>query len=263
MLSPSFFRLSASEARELAHGGGADGWSVGRVLEALEHPALNDFYILLDHDVEQGYKAAIHYYVGTPAQVRAWARPLDLPAEVFSAEVCACLSIFGVRGRDSFEVTTSYMYISPDGKIQRSVGLPASCAEVSPEGRDWLAYDVDRFFAVLVGIQLALMHSAVVPTMCGRCRASSLVPMPRGSSRAPGRVKVYKLSAPAGGLADALRSLPAEPVPRVRHCAAWGVRGHYRRLKSGVQVYVRPHVRGPEREAGAPGREYLLCKEEI
>ena len=39
----------------------------------------------------------------------------------------------------------------------------------------------------------------------------------------------------------------------------WSVRGHYRRLRSGRTVYVKPCVKGPERlAASVPGREYCL-----
>ena len=33
-----------------------------------------------------------------------------------------------------------------------------------------------------------------------------------------------------------------------RSCTAWGVRGHYRRYKSGKVVYIKSHVRSTEKE---------------
>jgi hypothetical protein len=42
-----------------------------------------------------------------------------------------------------------------------------------------------------------------------------------------------------------------------RHCEAWGVRGHYRHYKSGKVAYIKPHVRGKEKEKYT-GREYTL-----
>lgn len=258
---PSFLRLSVAEVQQLARGGGANGWSVGRVREALEHPALTDFYVYLDHDVERGYKPVIRYLTGATASVlsgRCLAHTA-VPAEVSATDFCACLVMWGVRGDEAFEITTSFLWVSPDGRIQRSIGFPDPCAEVSQEHRDRMSYNVDNFFSVLVGLQLAITHTAAAPFMCGRRRPRFCVPMPRGASRAPGRVRIYKLGVPSGDLAGALRALPPEPVPRVRHCPAWGVRGHYRRLRSGRTVYVRPCVKGPERlAASVPGREYSL-----
>ena len=43
----------------------------------------------------------------------------------------------------------------------------------------------------------------------------------------------------------------------IRHCPAWGVRGHYRHYKDGRCVYVRPCVKGPDRSQYC-GREYEL-----
>ena len=45
------------------------------------------------------------------------------------------------------------------------------------------------------------------------------------------------------------------------HCDAWGVRGHYRYLKSGKVSYVKPYVKGRKKDAYS-GREYVLFKED-
>lgn len=53
---------------------------------------------------------------------------------------------------------------------------------------------------------------------------------------------------------------PARPqAERTRHCAAWGVRGHWREYKSGRRVYIAPYAKGARR-ADYAGREYELIK---
>ena len=60
---------------------------------------------------------------------------------------------------------------------------------------------------------------------------------------APGELKAAALPAENGRGYD-------------RHCPAWGVRGHWRHYRSGKVVFIRAHVKGPERGKGAPGRAY-------
>ena len=48
---------------------------------------------------------------------------------------------------------------------------------------------------------------------------------------------------------------------RVWHCPAWGVRGHYRNYADGRRTYVKPYVKGQQREKYR-GRNYELFGKE-
>lgn len=258
---PCFLRLSVPEVDLLTRAGGPNGWSVGRVVESLERPALNSLDVYLANGVTRGYELLLRYVVGGVPLVRALTRPVDIPAEVSSASSCACMVMWGFQGREVFELATAYLFVSPEGRIQRSIGFPQACAEVSEEMRAQMVRNVDHFFALLVGIEQVILHAVAAPVMCSRRRSPFPVPLARGAAGKPGRVRIFRLSPSAGSadLSEAVGKLPPEPAPRVRHCPAWSVRGHYRRLRSGRTVYVKPCVKGPERlAASVPGREYCL-----
>lgn len=57
-----------------------------------------------------------------------------------------------------------------------------------------------------------------------------------------------------------------ESAPRLKQpikytCPAWGVRGHIRHLKDGREIYVRPCIKGKDRNKYV-GKEYKLLKQE-
>ena len=234
---PCFLRLSVPEVDLLTRAGGPNGWSVGRVVESLERPALNSLDVYLANGVTRG-ELLLRYAVGGVPLVRALTRPVDIPAEVSSASSCACLVMWGFHGREVFELATAYLYVSPEGRIQRSIGFPQACAEVSEEMRAQMVRNVDHFFALLVGIEQVILHAVASPVMCSRRRSPVPFPLARGAAGKPGRVRIFRLSPSAGSadLSEAVGKLPPEPAPRVRHCP-----------------------KGPERlAASVPGREYCL-----
>lgn len=75
---------------------------------------------------------------------------------------------------------------------------------------------------------------------------------------APGKVLVYQLPSVTDEMKSRIRK-HIEVI--VRHCEAWGVRGHYRHYKNGTVVYIKPYVKGINKSA-YKGREYVLFKEE-
>ena len=54
--------------------------------------------------------------------------------------------------------------------------------------------------------------------------------------------------------------LTKRDVTHIIKCPAWGVRGHYRHMKSGLLVYVKPYVKGKQRKDFDKyvGKEYRL-----
>lgn len=81
----------------------------------------------------------------------------------------------------------------------------------------------------------------------------------------PKKTRLYRLVHMSDDQADELkRSIAAECEKRTRErlCSAWGVRGHYRHYKSGKVAYIKPHVRGKEKEKYT-GREYALFPKNI
>lgn len=65
---------------------------------------------------------------------------------------------------------------------------------------------------------------------------------------------VIKLS---GSMTLSIESFKKSEVPKeiVRHCEAWGVRGHYRHYKNGNVVYIAPYIKGKGR---LKKKEYLV-----
>ena len=74
------------------------------------------------------------------------------------------------------------------------------------------------------------------------------------------KTRLYRLVHMTDDQAEELKKTIAaecEKRKRERLCSAWGVRGHYRHYKSGKVAYIKPHVRGKEKEKYT-GREYAL-----
>jgi len=53
----------------------------------------------------------------------------------------------------------------------------------------------------------------------------------------------------------------SNPESKEWKCPAWGVRGHYRHFADGRSCYVRPHVKGKNKDK-YDGRKYVLFKEQ-
>ena len=70
----------------------------------------------------------------------------------------------------------------------------------------------------------------------------------------PGKVRVLDISATAEEVREYVRR---ESAVHTWHCPAWGVRGHYRHYKTGKVSYVKPYVKGKNKNA-CQGREYAL-----
>lgn len=78
----------------------------------------------------------------------------------------------------------------------------------------------------------------------------------KGKKRKP-TVRLYKCYT----LKKDWESAPRLKQPIKYTCPAWGVRGHIRHLKNGKEVYVRPCVKGKDRNKYV-GKEYKLLKQE-
>ena len=81
----------------------------------------------------------------------------------------------------------------------------------------------------------------------------------------PNNVVLRPVSLDINGYSDDLRkqSDGVTGIVKEWHCAAWGVRGHYRHYKSGKVVFINSYTKGKLRNQGVPGREYDLhncCK---
>ncbi|MBQ8054894.1 MAG: hypothetical protein IJ198_14000 [Lachnospiraceae bacterium] len=70
----------------------------------------------------------------------------------------------------------------------------------------------------------------------------------------PGKVRVLDISITESEVREHFRRTAAI---HTWHCPAWGVRGHYRHYKTGRVSYIKPYVKGKNKDAYA-GREYTL-----
>ena len=46
------------------------------------------------------------------------------------------------------------------------------------------------------------------------------------------------------------------------HCLAWSVRGHFRTMKNGKKVFVRPYVKGKEKDKYVP-KDYIPIPSDV
>lgn len=99
-------------------------------------------------------------------------------------------------------------------------------------------------------------------------RTRSRLPAPRrlsGRPTLPGKIRIMDFGG-ADTVCQQLAALPPlSPAPaaeRERHCPAWGVRGHWRHYRSGKTVFVRAHVRGPDKSQ-YHGREYEISERAV
>lgn len=77
-------------------------------------------------------------------------------------------------------------------------------------------------------------------------------------SKKPNKVSIYKVYS----LKNDWKDIAREHRHNLRHCPAWGVRGHYRHYKSGKVVWINAQVRGKDREK-YQGKEYKLFKDMV
>lgn len=57
----------------------------------------------------------------------------------------------------------------------------------------------------------------------------------------------YKPISLSPGITVSYQSSAPEPRVFIRHCEAWGVRGHYRHYKNGKTVFIAPYIKGSGR----------------
>lgn len=228
----------------------AEGFGSALVDELISHPAVSA--VVLDVTLRSGRRSLMSCEIVGRAHLMKYA-----PSYVW-AERGIFLRMYAVDGDDAAYCFCAYLSNDHTGMLRRSLGVPAD----APNGMDAKFQDVaDRHFAAFCGLQLLLLHGGVTPY---RRKARAPAKRMRTAARytaLPGKVRILELGARGAEIAAAVEKATAVIAPRVRRCACWKVRGHYRHYKSGAVVYVRPHVKGPEREtAQVPGREYSLSK---
>lgn len=226
----------------------ADGFGPALVDELISRPAVSA--VVLDVTLHSGRRALMSCEIVGRAHLMKYA-----PSYVW-AERGILLRMYVVNGDDAVYCFCAYLSNDHTGMLRRSVGIPPEAPEIMNAKFQEAA---DRYFAAFCGLQLLLLHGGVTPY-----RRKARAPAKRMKTAAkytalPGKVRILELGARGAEIASAVEKATAVIAPRVRRCACWNVRGHYRHYKSGAVVYVRPHVKGPERlAASVPGREYCL-----
>lgn len=130
--------------------------------------------------------------------------------------------------------------------------------EKSLYSEDYLKAMDNEFLLVFMGVQY-LIHSCDDVKCIKQYKKGIKSKVVHGEMYSqPGKVLVYRLPRVTEELVEKSRK-HIEMI--VRHCEAWGVRGHYRHYKNGTVVYIKPYVKGINKSA-YKGREYVLFKEE-
>lgn len=226
----------------------SEGFGAALVDELIGRPAVPG--VVFDVTLKSGRRCFVSCEIVGRAHLFKYAQPYVW------AERGIYLRMYALDGATASYYFCAYIINDHTGMLRRSVGIPPE----TPEAMNAKFQEVaDRYFAAFCGLQLLLLHGGVAPY-----RRKTRAPAKRMKTAAkytalPGKVRILELGARGAEIAAAVEKATAVIAPRVRRCACWKVRGHYRHYKSGAVVYVRPHVKGPEREtAQVPGREYSV-----
>lgn len=238
-------RLNFDEYRALVRSPD-DGWEASVLAGLLNKPALAA--VSLDLRIREGFGFVMACQVVPHEHVLRYA-----PGYLHGVEERALwIRCFARSGDRLVYHTGVYAVFSGSGMLY-SVAVPR---ETPSEMEASMEDGAVRMIGAYVGLNLLLLRGgASASTHKGRAGAGSVV---SSAGRRPLRSKVRVLGIQApGGIRAAVEDLIERSKPRVRRCASWSVRGHYRHYANGRVIYVHPHVKGPDRLTVAPaGHDY-------
>lgn len=168
-------------------------------------------------------------------------------------------SCFMVDGSSAYEVFQCIQWFNKNNEV---CGYTWQTEYGSELTRDYVEDSELHFLVAFLAIQHLMLHcKELLSYRVEECIIHRAGKRRRGKKREyryPEKVRIYTIS----------KAGPLEPKngkkckqAHIWHCDAWGVRGHYRYLKSGKVSYVKPYVKGREKDAYS-GREYVLFKED-
>ena len=177
---------------------------------------------------------------------------IEVFPSVEDADGAAMVRFFSATGNTAvFEFATT---LTLQGE---SIALEGGFAPGRTQDRDKAEKLTFQYFFAYNVVQFVMLHGAEKISIRKEYRkalkpdrASCLV----APYTQPGKVRVLDISATTEEVREYVRR---ENAVHIWHCPAWGVRGHYRHYKSGKVSYVKPYVKGKNKDAYR-GREYAL-----
>lgn len=249
-ISADWLRLPFGDFIALSRTAGDVGWSFDQASAFLRQPALSsvNFDVVWDDRRMVTACEIVHR-----THIAKYA-----PEYIRGADLAIWARFFPVApGRDYLEEAfCAYMAISPDHLVRTSIGLPKDAPEDIEKKSEAVAL---RYFSAFLGLQGLLLRGGVSAERRKARAPAGRIKLDSGT-RVPLPSKIHILNLGLGGrsMSEAVDHVARLYAPRVRRCAAWKVRGFYRHLKSGAEVYVRPHVRGPDRDSVKPADRELV-----
>ena len=242
-----------------------NGFSKSELLICFNEPALNKFnvetpvgiYPSITHfEYMDKHKVIDYFKVGKTGMKSGRNSALDEYAQFLleSDFEKALVTEIYVNRHGSYELEISTIKFVKDGEL---FGIAETSIKEFQDDEFLRAIDRD-FVDTFLGIQILFHYSDEIRSYRQYKKAIKSKVIRGEMYRQPGKVFVYQLPKVTDELEEKVRK-HIEVI--VRHCEAWGVRGHYRHYKNGTVVYIKPYVKGTNKSA-YKGREYVLFKEE-
>lgn len=207
--------------------------------EVMERPALKDLVIEITYNGRKMYLGVYHIVKNPPEYFKC-------KHECIS-KVYLILTLFQYDNNEYVKISSGCCGMTANGGL--SVDYDYQKQSVKKESVEHLWNDM---YNTYISINLAMLDTSSQKYI-EKTRTMKLKPLSQINSKAPGKVRlnVFKVKEYIA------HKVATKHVEKVWNCPAWGVRGHYRKCKSGKTVYVKPYVKGQHKEE-YKGRIYEL-----
>ena len=218
----------------------------------LTEPALNEFTVRVNH--ENG--TVSEYAFLQMAQGCRFEKTVGIPSELVRESCVGCvikaysqagdkladgIFVFGCDNEDAAHIYAYQPFYLHPSQPQGAVKV---------QGYGECGYDL------YVSLQYLLMHHSECLVFEVQRKSATKHTTKKGRTKKKTitqKVRVYHLA----HIDDETISRIHRTAAPQRKCPAWGVRGHYRHCRSGKVVYIKPHVKGKNKEL-YKGREYAF-----
>ena len=220
--------------------------------EVMERPALKDLVIEITHNDSKMYLGVYHIVKNPPEYFK-------YKHECIS-KAFMVLTLFLYENNEYHKIVSGCCGMTANGGLSvdydfksREFAYVAGWSEQSKEiEKEYIEHLWNDMYNTFISINLAMLDTSSQKYI-EKTRTMKLKPLSQINSKAPGKVRlnVFKVKE---YIAHKVATKHSE---KVWNCPAWGVRGHYRKCKSGKTVYVKPYVKGQHKEE-YKGRIYEL-----
>ena len=219
-------------------------------MKLLTEPALKEFTVQINH--ENGTVSEYAFLQMAPGC--RFEKTVGIPEELMRESCIGCVVKAYGKEREKLVDGTFVFGCDFEGASNIYAYQPFYLHPSQPQGVDEVRSYGDFGYVLYTSLQYLLMHHSECLVFEVQRKSATKRTTKKGRTKKKTltqKVRVYHLA----HIDDESISHIHRMAALQRKCPAWGVRGHYRHCKSGKVVYVKPHVKGKNKEL-YKGREY-------